>query len=570
MENSTCPCGYHPTMKKQLLFFLFTSLSLITIAQHQAYLDIGNVRALVNSNGLLFHDTATNRAGFEVPKGDGIHSIFQSGFILSSFSQRNAMPHFTLAHNMYSYDSDFVIGPVDIINQTPDNAAQFQRLWKINKTDIDNHIANWNTSNYSAAQIILDWPGNGTFNTAKILAPFNDLDGDSIYEPLDGEYPIIKGDQAIFLMANNFSSTIDSVNQIKPRIDSNNRIIGYDTLPAASTIGKTQVEIHLLIYAYLNRPEEISNTVFVKTKLFNRANDSQGDMNDFRFSVFSDFDLGNSNDDYIGTDTNRNLFYGYNGDSFDESPRGYGNNLAAQGVKFLNHSISSSMMRFPDNITTWYEYPQNIYGYQQSLWKNGSPLYFGGNGYALVGNCTDTSQPVQFIFSGDPTLTSDPNQWTELNPCFGDTSETQIAGDRQMIGTPNIPLQFNHNSSIELDYAYVFAQDTGGVVASVAALQVAADSVQAFYDRNRFVGINENTTSASLEFHIYPNPASEEVFIETDQQLFNVELFNLEGQMMSQFANTKRLDVSHLSNGIYFIRISSENNVGVRRLVIHK
>ena len=62
------------------MFFLIV-FSIELSAQHQAYLDVGNVRALVNSDGLLFHNKITGLGGFEVPIGDSINSIFASAIL---------------------------------------------------------------------------------------------------------------------------------------------------------------------------------------------------------------------------------------------------------------------------------------------------------------------------------------------------------------------------------------------------------------------------------------------------------------------------------------------------------
>ena len=558
-------------MKKQLLFICLASFSILAAAQHQAYIDIGNVRALVNSNGLLFHDTATNRAVFEVPKGDSLHSIFASALWITSMHQRNGLPHYSFGYDAYGY-SDFNVsdlfkpGPVDLINQQRDTTARFQRLWKIDKDTIDDHISNWNQPNYQIPTSILEWPGNGNSNTTKILAPFNDLDGDSIYEPQQGEYPLIKGDQAIYLITNNFKSPLADTGYTFVR-DSIAPWIIIDSM-ASGTFGYTQTEVHYLIYGYNSAQKEIANTVFVNLKIFNRSNKPEDNLKDFNASIFTEFSNGNRALNFIGTDTIRNMYYGYNSGRTGNAPT-LPKEFGAQGIKFLSIPIKQSMkVQYNWNAVQGnFEFPITVRNAQLNLWKNGKRLRSGGNGF---NTCIDSTSEPKFMFPSDIAMPRDSSHWSDLYPCYQDSNLVNTPDLKRMIGTPNLPSQFNNRTSIEFDYAYVFAQDTGGVVASVAALQVAADSVQAFYDRNRFVGINENTTSASLEFHIYPNPASEEVFIETDQKLFNVELFNLEGRMMSQFATTKRLDVSNLPNGIYFIQISSEDKVGVRRLVIHK
>lgn len=553
----------------RLLLPLFIALTFSISAQHQAYLDIGNIKAIVNSNGLLFHNTVTGLGGFEAPKGDSIHSIFSSTIWMSSVDTlANQTIKSSIGHEVYGNQGEIHVGPVDIINQKRDTSSQFQRLWKIDQSTIDFHIANWNQSNYTLPVSIKDWPGNGNASTAKILAPFVDLNGDSIYDPRQGEYPLILGDQAIYVIANNFSNhPIDSFYQYVP--DPNNPQLIIDSIfQGIST--PLQVEIHMMAYAY-STSEEVSNTIFVKTKLFHRSNSTLFDHKNFKFSTFNDFDIGDPSDDYMGTDTIRNMVYAFNSRSDDignNQIKGYSKNLATQGVKFLNSELSGSIEHINPFTGLWGHQKRFVILLQNSRWINGRHLTYGGDGFSY---CTDPNKLTNFYFSGNPVLASDSSQWTELNMCSSNPAFNQSnPGDKRIIGTPNLPTMFNHGTNIELDYAFVFAQDTGGVIASVAALQVAADSVQAFYDRNRFVGVNESQNLTALEFSIYPNPATDEVFIKTDHQTFLVEVINLQGQTVQQVQNDRTLYLNQLSNGIYFIRISTEDNVGVKRLVVRK
>ncbi|MBK8414465.1 MAG: hypothetical protein IPL22_08120 [Bacteroidetes bacterium] len=68
----------------------------------------------------------------------------------------------------------------------------------------------------------------------------------------------------------------------------------------------------------------------------------------FRTGIWIDYDLGNATDDYVGTDVSLDMIYAYNGDSDDETTSGYGINPPAQGVYFLNQTLSGSMTY--DNI----------------------------------------------------------------------------------------------------------------------------------------------------------------------------------------------------------------------------
>lgn len=78
----------------------------------------------------------------------------------------------------------------------------------------------------------------------------------------------------------------------------------------------------------------------------------------------------------------------------------------------------------------------------------------------------------------------------------------------------------------------------------------------------------ENTTPAGIgeteimddELRIYPNPARDELFIQSAQPIENVTIYNLSGTQMvnCQWANRKYIDVSHLPAGIYLVKIGAK------------
>ena len=339
------------------------------------------MRALVNSNGLLFHDTATNLAGFETPKGDSINRIYLASLWMSSAD--SIAPE--VYKNSYGYmplTNKFAMktGPVDIINQTIDTSSKFQRLWKVEKDTVDYHIANWNQPNYQIPTSILEWPGNGNSNTAKVLAPFEDIDGDSIYEPHLGDYPIIKGDQAIYLISNSFSKQpVDRFYSVVR--DPNSPFTIIDTI-AAGIQTLMQLEIHTMVYAFTNQVAEIENTVFVNTKIFHRSTDPALNHKDFRLSLYNDFDIGNQNDDFIGTDTNRNMTYVYNSSNFDDGNslvKGYGKDVGIQALKLLDTKLSGSIRYVKDNSSQgWSHQDYHLLQYQNNRWTNRRPIYYGG------------------------------------------------------------------------------------------------------------------------------------------------------------------------------------------------
>lgn len=564
-------------MKKIILPIVTLALSINLLAQTNIpldFIDIGGVRARVYADGQLFQDLANGFPSYEVPRNSGNHAIYASAFWMSSVSTRNNFPHLSVGYEKFGNGNFFKVGPVDIINQIGDTTPQFQRLWKIDKSDIDNHIQNWNNASYVTHNSILDWPGNGNQNTAKILAPFRDLDNDSIYEPNDGEYPLIKGDQAIYTISNSYHNIYgDSLADVK--LDSSGMPVrdssGNFVLEAYSSFSPMKIETHMMVYAYATNNVNVNNSVFVNIKMYHRSNSAIDDHQDFKLSVFSDFDLGNSSDDYVGTDTNTNMFYAYNGDAFDEGVRGmpgYGSNLPAIGVKYLDYNLNHSV--YYNNRTGNNGDPgrlEDYANYQRNIWKNGRPMYYSGDGFF---GCIDTNTTTKYMFVGDPTLTTDTSQWTEVNPCVVGSSSNQsnFPGDRRMVGGPDLPAQFNHGTSIEFNYAYVFAQSTTSNVDAVGELKIAADSVQRFFDRNKSVGLDK-VAIQNIAFNIYPNPTSENTIqISIDESQFDLTIYNIQGKLVQQQSNSKTVDISNLNAGIYFIQIKTANKLGVEKLII--
>lgn len=559
-------------MKKIILSLVISFLSSHAIAQTAIpfdFIDIGGVRAIVHANGQLFQDIANVAPSYEVPKGSGNHAIFASTLWMSSQEIRNNVPHYAAAVHTYgsTYPQYYQVGPVDIINQARDTTPQFQRLWKVLKIEVDNHIANWNTSGYIPPASILDWPGNGNANTAKILAPFMDLDNDSIYEPLNGEYPIIKGDQAIYTISNTYFSAGDSLRNFVR--DSSGMVIfdnmGNPLQKGYASLAPMKIETHMMVYAFATNNLAVSNSVFINVKLFNRSSTSQEDLADFRLSVFADFDAGNAGDDYIGTNALHNMFYTYNGDGLDDGTRGYGNNLPGIGVKFLDRNLSHSMYfnngNSPTGDPTQVEHYLN---YQRGKWKDGQDVFYSGDGYM---NCVDTNRTTNFVFDGDPGSSS-MNQWTEVTPCVvGANSTPNAPGDRRMIGGPDLPRQFNHGTSIEFDYAYVFAQSTTSNTDAVTKLVTAGDSVQSFFDNNVVTGLQAKTLS-KVEFSLSPNPANQSVNVDVNNSNYELTIFDISGSLIGNYKNVKSIDVSTLSKGIYFFQIRTESQIATKKLIV--
>lgn len=78
---------------------------------------------------------------------------------------------------------------------------------------------------------------------------------------------------------------------------------------------------------------------------------------------------------------------------------------------------------------------------------------------------------------------------------------------------------------------------------------------------------NENVR---MGFSILPNPATSNITISAGSNFHTVELVNFLGQTVSSQSNTGNtasLDVSSLTNGVYFVRITSNEGTDVKKFV---
>lgn len=69
-------------------------------------------------------------------------------------------------------------------------------------------------------------------------------------------------------------------------------------------------------------------------------------------------------------------------------------------------------------------------------------------------------------------------------------------------------------------------------------------------------------------FTMYPNPVKNELFISSENDIQKVEIYNITGQRILEVNNSKRINTSSLRNGIYMVKLTSENGgVSVKKLI---
>lgn len=527
-------------MKRNIFTFLISAFCLVNL-HAQNIIDINDVKALINNNGTISFDGAD--ANFEVPEGSGNNTIFDGQLWLGGLDDSDSLHLAAQTYNQSGYD--FWAGPIATDYDAIGYDDKYNRVWIVNKSVIDNHKLNWSSSGYVVPEEIADWPAQGdiTNGEAEYLAPFYDFNDNSIYDPENGDYPIIRGDEALFFIMND---------------DADNH--------SESGGEKIGIEIHGMAYAF-NAPETdtaLSQTLFLHYEIFNR---SINNYHDFYIGSWMDFDIGCYTDDWVGCDSTLNLFYAYNGASIDNPcPEGYGEFPPAQGVVFLNENLSSFVYYNNDvSVTGNPEEPDEYYNYLMAIWKDDTHITYGSTGY---GGLDETN----FMFPSDPLMAGG---WSEL-------TSANVPSDRRGLGASG-PFSLVTGASLCYDLALPFAhRDSTNNSEMVSVLKERSQDIIDFYNETysecNIVNESgsgsepltvENGKSGSLK--LYPNPVNDYLIIEVSNINKMIDgrltITNSIGEIVIQELNISKpiLEINsiNLPEGIYLYQITDESNLNL-------
>lgn len=87
---------------------------------------------------------------------------------------------------------------------------------------------------------------------------------------------------------------------------------------------------------------------------------------------------------------------------------------------------------------------------------------------------------------------------------------------------------------------------------------------------NEFAG-NETLsvpTSEITELSVYPNPASDNVNIVSNNPINRIEVYDILGKQVKALQNTNHINVSDLNSGIYLFKIWIKNKVSIKKIVV--
>lgn len=520
-----------------------------------AELDITNIRPTIITAGDMFHTKPNYTfpnfgfdAGFEVPRGSGKHSIFAGALWIGGKDAGGQVYVSSTTYRQHFEQTSFWPGPVGTV-QGPAHTATYDKIWKVSKPQIQHHIQNFFKLSYTMPSDIATWPGNGNVanGEASKLAPFVDTDGDGIYSPASGDYPDIKGDQALYLILND---------------KGNNKVPNSPPMNA---------EIHVMYYGFddpSNSP--VYNTIFTQYRIINRG---QINLQDFYAGIWTDFDIGNFSDDFVGCDTLTNRYFGYNGDNHDEDTtlqynsifnvvdtifaNGYGWNPPVQSVTFLDQKMSR-FVYYNNNSNHTNGAPgrsDDYYNYLRGVWRDGKQLTYGLDG-------TDQSRtPTTHMYPG--------NWWTENDTDAN--GKTNIPGDRRALGSIG-PFNLPAGQELKFTVAYTFTPGSAAT-SSLTKAPLDAQDVKSFFVANALA----RKASQRLELVLQPNPAQDMLLVQLpytfEAKNATIQITDHVGRIVlntNKTLNTEkaaRLNISKLNKGIFQVKVISGDKTAVSRLV---
>jgi len=547
----------------------------VTVQRTMEMLDVNQVRAGILNRGDMHWDL--NQSAYEVPKNSGRKAIFASSLWIGGLDAGNNLHQAAMTYRQTG--NDYWPGPLDTLTAATDSAtsAAYDKVWKLDRWEIDEFRtmfanASVTAGTYIPAYNIVHWPAHGAGAYTRNMAPFVDVNGDGMYNPMtDGDYPKIKGDQMCYWIFN------DNLN--------------VHTETGGQRFG---IEVHASAYAYncdsiSDSLKALNYTTFYNYEIFNRS--SFGYHNTY-LSLWQDGDLGEYSDDYVGCNPAGNYAFQYNGDNDDEALSGvlgYGANPpmisnvildgplapSADGVDNDNDgtideagekNLMTRVLNYNNN-----SHPVNgnpaaaaeFYNYMQGKWRDGSPLVYGGDG-------TGTGAPTSFMFDGVPG----PSGWSEV-------SEGNPFVDRRIVMSCG-PFNLNPAEHVSFEFATVFTRDNSPVY-SINNLfnrnQYDVQQIAQWYAYDNFpscdpvlpTGISD-PKPVETGMLIYPNPAGEQLFVEYSSLGGNVliEIYDVQGQLLQKIKTEQvkqAIGISGLAPGLYIVKVSDGKNMHTQRFI---
>jgi len=429
------------TMKKYLIFFT-TLISQLTFAQQdclpgnaQYYYPSGKIVQHLSTSG-AFLNNSSGESGYNYLINDEPVSLIYTGGIWIAAVDNDGKPRFSgTTYVTNNNKSDWSPGPI------PENGAaitashckNWDQFFVVDREDFLTAVELMYNSNGSInkdncdklPKSILGWPGRSNPHFESVhgfnlpdhtVASFFDNDGDGRYDPCSGDLPMLDPYGA---QINTFEDVVAtfpdrlSLNILNDRGSDN-------TLSFGLPLG---IEIYQVAFDYHSQ-DSLETTTFYQHKLVYKGAET---LNDSRFSLWFDPDMGCYLDDFVGTSSTHNMIYFYNTDAVDGMPADFCNGVSTfgseipitgisylDGLDYIDFAVDSGVWvrsgltssLYLNNCSVGSVEPvtcdpdgqdSSFYYKMIGKWAANVPVTIGGNGYNP--GSTDTTN---YVFDANP------------------------------------------------------------------------------------------------------------------------------------------------------------------------
>ncbi len=535
--------------------------------------DGNSIRTVISNGGDLFWDG--DEGQFIVPVDEELpkSTFFAVGLWMGGFDAEGSLKLAAQTFGRSSGSFDYTSGPLNpdgTINEA--NCENFNKIWKVNKADIEAHKADFADNGVIDHPIdsIFKWPGKGNlsfyfYNSFPLpdmtsdYAPFYDFNGDGIYNPDQGDYPHPPNTIPEFTPAS-INWTVFNDNTIHTQTNG---------IPI-----KAEVQLTTWSFDCFQNPQ-LDRSVYTRHRIINKSNEA---LDSFHVALWADFDLGCFTDDFMGSVPEQNAFFVHNSDDLDgeSSPldcqglNTYAYDLPVQSAQFLNREMDyfmyfNNQANWPPPIGNGFpEIAQQFYNYMTGSFADGVRLTYGNDGYDP--NSTDY---VNHAFPDNPY---DPLGWS-MKQAFS------FDADRKVIGSTKIG-HFEPGEVVDIDMAYTFHRYSFSNNQQHLINQMYSDieRVKQMYDMqfNSWCGIITDVQEIEpSRIEIFPNPSTGIFNLKTDNtNIDGLKLYDVSGKLQWQYnkqvPDSMLLEFGYLNNGIYVLRLETDRGIFNKKVVIQK
>ncbi|NNE47819.1 MAG: T9SS type A sorting domain-containing protein [Rhodothermales bacterium] len=520
-------------------------------------LSTNDVRAVLTNNGsLMWTDPAEPSPVYEVPKGSGSNAINTVSLWFGGMVGNELR----MSAGLYS-DFELWPGPLDIEGQPAADCTPYDRIFNVSDDDIRQY-----DDTGIATPDMLDWPWH-------LGAPVHDGDGDPHnYDLIGGDRPHVHGDQTLWWILN----------------DAGNRHLSTGTEP---------VGMEVRVTAFVSGSSDVWWVPYATLYRFELVYRGSQPLEDAFFGIFAETDLGNPDDDYIGSDSTRGLAFTYNGDNVDEGPFGYGSRPPALGIRLIDGPTVDGdgvdndrdgetdelgerlglkkVFSFERNASVQGlpKYAYEFYYYLQARYRDGTPMC---SGWTINRGCPFHTEAANFIFPTDP-----PEYWSEEN-IYADGTPNE-PGDRRLLLSTG-PFRMDPGEYQEITAAILFVPGGPDRYEMIRWLHHAASHVRYLYPALSQFEIEQSEQYATpgpdnFALGIHPKPAAEHVTLEFEIPVaghVQITVLNVLGRRVlvpveGVYGSGRHwVDVNllGLAAGVYTARIEAHNVSGARSFVL--